>query len=92
MLTLAFCDCVGIQSISWGCYQNVNEISHQAVPVNWVMNENFISLQHGTRVLVRITVANLFYTPKESILIFLGRVCENCCLYQHLMLHQNKIK
>lgn len=61
---------MGIEFISWGCYQNVNEISHQAGPVNWVMNENFISLQHGTHVFVRITVANLFYTPRESILLF----------------------
>lgn len=61
---------MGIQFISWG-YQNVKEISHQAVPVNWVMNEHFISLQHGTHVLVRITGANLFYNPTESILHFL---------------------
>lgn len=72
MLTLAFCDCVGIQFISWG-YQNVNGISHQAVPVNWVMNEHFISLVQGTHVLVRITVANLFYTPTESIPLYFGK-------------------
>lgn len=72
MLTLAFCDCVGIQFISWG-YQNVNEISHQAVPVNWVMNEHFISVLHATHVLVGITLANLFYTPTESIPLFFGK-------------------
>lgn len=83
MLTLAFCDCVGIQFVSWG-YQNVNEISHQAVAVNWVMNEHFLSLAHGTHVLLRITVANLFYTPTESIAPFFWQVCESCYLYQYL--------
>lgn len=74
MLTLAFCDCVGIEFIAWG-YQNVNGISHQAVPVNWVMNEHFISISllHGAHVLVRITGANLFYTPTESIPLYFGR-------------------
>lgn len=72
MLTLAFCACVGIQFVSRG-YQNVNEISHQAVAVNWVMNEHFISLAHGTHVLVRTAVANPFYAPTESIALFSGK-------------------
>lgn len=75
MLTLAFCDCAGIQFISWG-YQNVSEMSHQAVTVNWVMNEHFISLAHGTNALVRITVTNLSYTPRESIPLFLASLWE----------------
>lgn len=37
------------------------------------MNEHFISLAHGTNALVRITVANLFYTPMESIPLFFGK-------------------
>lgn len=47
------------------------------------MNEHFISLAHGTNALDRITVANLFYTPTESIPLF-WQVCESCYLYQYL--------
>lgn len=40
------------------------------------MNEHFISLAHGTNALVRITVADLFYTPTESIPLFFASLWE----------------
>lgn len=90
MLTSAFCGCVGIQFISWG-YQNVNEISHQAVPVNWVMNEHFISVLHATRACWNNSGQSISYSHRKYSTFF-WQVCESCYLYQYLLLGQKKKK